>query len=240
MRRATHTRLSLTRAITLLGLSTALLLTLPAQADTDRYNQVSLRAEAQQAVNNDTLTVILYAEEQHADPSRLAEQITQRLNKGLDRAREVDGVQVASGNRRSHPVYDDKRNNITGWRERAEIRLESSDFAALSSLTGELLQDLSLSGMQFSLSPEARQSSEEALIGDAIDAFRQRADLVTEKLGGSGYKIVSLNLHTQSPGPIYPRNAMLMRSEADSTAPNVEAGEASVSVQADGVIEIQH
>ncbi|MCL5042264.1 MAG: SIMPL domain-containing protein [Gammaproteobacteria bacterium] len=157
----------------------------------------------------------------------------------MDRAREVDGIQVASGNRRSHPVYDDKRNNITGWRERAELRLESSDFAALSSLTGELLRDLSLSGMQFSLSADARQRSEEALIGEAIDAFRQRASLVTEKLGGSDYQIVSLNLHTQSAGPVYPRSAMLMRSEADTTAPNMEAGEASVSVQADGVIEIR-
>ncbi len=239
MRRAFHTRLPLTRAIAMFCMSAALLLTLPAQADTQRYNQISLRAEAQQAVNNDTLTVILYAEEQHADPTRLAERITQRLNEGLERARAVEGVQVSSGNRRSHPVYDDK-NSITGWRERAEIRLESNDFAALATLTGDLLKGLSLSGMQFSLSPEARQSSEEELIGDAIDAFRQRASLVTEKLGGSDYKIVNLNLHTQSPGPIYPRNAMLMRSEADSTAPNVEAGEASVSVQADGVIEIRY
>ncbi|SDU24736.1 SIMPL domain-containing protein [Halopseudomonas salegens] len=239
MRPAPFTRNTLTRTTAVIGLLASLLLTLPAQAETTRYNQISLRAEAQQAINNDTLSVVLYAEEQHADPATLAERISQRVNQALDTAREVEGVQVASGSRRSHPVYDDKRKNIVAWRERAEIRLESNDFATLSILTGELLTDLSLSGMQFSLSPAARQASEDALLADAIDAFRQRADLVTEQLGGSGYQIVSLNLQTQSAGPHYPRAATMMRAEADSVTPDLEAGEASVSVHADGVIEVE-
>lgn len=230
----------LATSLPLLAALVASLVSLPANAGEGSYNQVSLRAEVQQAVNNDTLNVVLYAEEQHSDPARLAETISQRINQAIEQARETDGVVVASGNRRSHPVYDDQHKAIIAWRERAELRLESKDIAALSALTGELLNELSLSSMQFSLSAEARQTTENALISEAIDAFRQRANLVSKHLGGSGYTIVRLDLQTQSAGPGYPRGAMLMRAEADSVTPSLEAGEASVSVQADGVIEVEY
>ncbi len=63
------------------------------------------------------------------------------MNKALDQARQVKDVTLRQGSRNSYPIYDSKDQKITGWRRRAELRLESSDFAALSKLTGELLGD---------------------------------------------------------------------------------------------------
>ena len=42
-------------------------------ANEQPYNQVSLRAEAQQEVAHDQMQVILYTEAQDTDPARLAE-----------------------------------------------------------------------------------------------------------------------------------------------------------------------
>lgn len=205
------------------------------------YNQVSLRAEVQRSVNNDTLTVVLFTEAQDRDPAELANRITATLNKGLEIARGNSAVKVSSGSRYSQPVYNDSRENIVAWRERGEIRLEGTDFAQVSAVTGDLLGTLNLASMEFSLSPTSRSAAEDKLIKEAIDAFRQRADIATESLGGSGYKIVQLNLNTQfmTPRPYMQVSKMARAADAEMAAPAVEGGEADVSVNADGVIEIQ-
>lgn len=205
------------------------------------YNQVSLRADVQQSVNNDTLTVVLFTEEQDTDPAKLASRITATLNKGLETARKNNSIKVASGNRVSQPVYDEKRQNIVAWRERGEIRLEGTDFAQVSTVTGNLLGDLSLDSMTFSLSPDSRATTEDSLIKAAIDAFKRRADIATQSLGGEGYRIVQLNLNTQfmSPRPYMRASSMAMVADAKMATPAVEGGEADVTVNADGVIEVQ-
>jgi predicted secreted protein len=160
----------------------------------------------------------------------------------LGQARQVKDITIRQGNRNSYPIYDDKGQKITGWRERAELRLESADFAALSKLTGEMLgSDMKMGGMDFSISKPARKTSEDALLKDAVAAFKTRAQLVTDALGGSGYKLVNLNLNTQGYPQPYMRGPVMMMKAARADAaptPEVEAGTAEVSVTADGVIEV--
>ncbi|MCF5628459.1 DUF541 domain-containing protein [Pseudomonas syringae] len=220
----------------------AALSSLPAMAEEARYNQISLRAEVNQEVQRDLMLVTLYTEAQDSDPAKLAAQITETLNKALGQARQVKDVKIRQGSRNSYPVYADKGQKITGWRERAELRLESADFAVLSKLTGEMLTDLKMGGMDFSISPSTRKTSEDALLKDAVTAFKARAQLVTEALGGTGYKLVNLNLNTSGyPQPYLRAPVMMMAksSRADSApTPDVEAGTSQVSVAADGVIEV--
>ncbi|MBC3956207.1 MULTISPECIES: SIMPL domain-containing protein [Pseudomonas] len=228
-------------ALTLFALTAAALSSLPAMAEEARYNQISLRAEVNQEVQRDLMLVTLYTEAQDSDPAKLAAQITETLNKSLGQARQVKDVKISQGSRNSYPIYSDKGGKITGWRERAELRLESADFAALSKLTGELLGDLKMGGMDFSISPSTRKASEDTLLKDAVTAFKARAQLVTEALGGTGYKLVTLNLNTSGyPQPYLRAPVMMMKaSREDATpTPDVEAGTSQVSVAADGVIEV--
>ena len=230
------------RSFLMLPLLAGLTFTGHAMAAPLNYHQVSLRAEVQQSVNNDTLTVTLFVEDQDTDAAKLANRITTRLNQGLETARKNSNIRVSSGNRYSQPVYDEKRTEIQAWRERGEIRLEGTDFASISGTMADLLGTLNLGSMQFSLSPASRSATEDELIKRAIDAFRQRADIATQGLGGNGYRVVQLNLNTQfmSPRP-YALSAARMSVAADAqmAAPAVEGGEADVQVSADGVIEVQ-
>ena len=148
---------------------------LPAIADEQHYNQVSLRAEVSSEVAHDRMHVTLYSEAQNQDPAQLAAETTRTLNEALRHARKSEGVIVSQGSRSSYPVYEEKGQQITGWRERAELRLESGDFAKLSSLTAELMQTLKMSGMHFSVSDPIRKQNEDALLKDAVAAFRARA-----------------------------------------------------------------
>jgi len=212
---------------------------LPAVAEEQHYNQIALRAEANSEVARDRMHVTLYTEAQHKEPAKLAAQTTQAINKALQQARQVKGVSVSQGSRSSYPVYEEKGQQITAWRERAELRLESGDFAALSKLTADLMQDLKMGGMHFSVSDSIRQQNEDALLKDAVAAFRARAQLATEALGGSDYKIVSLNLN--SGGNYQPEmmRSVSMKSMDAMPTPDVEAGTRQISISADGVIEVQ-
>lgn len=223
--------------------SAAALANVPAFADDVHYNQVSVRAEVNQEVQRDLMTVTVYTESQNADPAKLAAGITETVNKALGDARQVKEVTIRQGSRNSYPIYDDKGQKITGWRERAELRLESSDFAALSKLTGDLLSgDMKMGGMDFSISDPARKASEDTLLKTAVTAFKARAQLVTEALGGSSYKLVNLNLNTSGYPQPYMRPPAMMMMKADradaAPTPQVEAGTTQVSVTADGLIEV--
>lgn len=225
----------------LLALGVAALSSAPAMAEDVHYNQISVRAEVDQEVARDLMNVTLYSESQNTDPARLAAEITETLNKALAQARQVNGVTIRQGNRSSYPIYDDKGQKITGWRERAELRLESADFAALSRLTGEMLGDMKMGGMDFSIAKPTRKTSEDALLKDAVTAFRARAQLLTEALGGTGYKVINLNFNTSGFPQPYMRAPVMMMKAARSDAaptPDVEAGTSQVTVTADGVIEV--
>jgi len=232
---------SLTRLAATLALSLGAFASLPAVADETSYNQVALRAAVSQEVAHDLMHVTLYSEAQNSDPAQLAAEITRTLNAAVERARKVKGVTLSQGSRNSYPVYDDKGQQITAWRERAELRLESADFAALSKLTGELLQDMKMGSMDFAIADPTRKKTEDALLKDAVAAFKARAQLATEALGGTGYKLVRLGLNSagfQPPRPMHMERAMKGSMMDSSPTPEIEAGTSDVTMDAEGVIEV--
>lgn len=234
--------MKLLRATPLALLITGLATSTPGFASEQTYNQISLRAEASQEVAHDQMQVILYTEEQDTDPARLASKVTKTLNAALEQARKHTKISVKLGNRSSYPVHDSKGQKITAWRERAEVRLESTEFSELSALTGELLQSLKMADMQFSIAAKTRISNEDELLKEAISAFQARAKLVSEAFGSSSYKVVNLNLNSNgfSSPPIYGRAGKMLSAmmTEDAAVPEIEAGSSQVSIVADGVIEI--
>jgi predicted secreted protein len=230
-----RTRIAAVVSLGLAALSSAVM------ADEARYNQIALRTEVSQTVAHDLMQVTLYSEAQDKDPAKLAAGITNTINEALQQARKSTGVTISLGSRNSYPVYDDKQ-RISAWRERAEIRLESADFATLSKLTGELLQQLKMAEMSFSVAKPTQKKTEEALLQDAVNAFKARAQLATTALGGKDYKLVSLSLNGggfHNPRPMHMQMDSSMSMAKSAPAPEIEAGNSQVSVSADGVIEVQ-
>lgn len=229
----------------LFGLAAGFLLSLAAQTTLAQptYNQISLRAEASTEVAHDLMQVILYTEAQNSDAALLAQQITQTLNQAITYSKQANNVKISLGSRHSQPVHKDKSKQIIAWRERAELRLESTDFSQLSSLTGKLLQDLNMASMRFAIASQTRINSENQLLSQAIEAFTARANLATETLGAQKYTLVRLNLSTQGGyrPPMY-RSAVTMKASADEShsTPVIEAGTSELRMIAEGTIEVQY
>jgi predicted secreted protein len=214
----------------------------PAAAQTlsERYNTIELSAEAQREVANDTLSAALYMEANGATAAEVANTLNRAINDALKQSAEVKAVRARSGNNQTWPLYN-KAQQITGWRGRAEIRLESRDFTAAAALVGRLQSTLQLASLQFSVSPEARKAAENELITEAVAAFRARADVVRQALAGKGYKLRRLAISTGGfapPRPLMAR-AMAAASAAEVAAPQFEGGMSQVTVTASGAVEIE-
>ena len=205
-----------------------------------KYNTVDLQADAQREVGNDTLNAVLFVELSEADAAKLADALNRIAAEAVATAREFKSVKARSGNNQTYPVYD-RSQRLTGWRGRAELRLESRDFPAAAALIGRLQSRLQLGQISFSVSPEVRKSAENEIIGEAINAFRARAEIVRASLGGRGYKIRRLAVNTGG-GFMPPRPLMARASVAggESVAPPpLEGGVSQITVSVSGTIEVE-
>jgi predicted secreted protein len=209
-------------------------------AEPVQYNMITLSAEARRDVPNDQATAVMFVEYSDADAAVLADKVNRVVGEGLKQAKAYSTVRSSVGGNSTYPVYT-SNNKTDGWRARAEIRLESSDIPKLAELIGKLQGAMQLGGLSFSIAAEHRDHEQTELIDQAIAAFRARADMVRKSLGGTQYKLVSMNINTQGNAP----SPRFMALRADSkfasspTAPVLDAGQTPLSVEINGTVQIQ-
>jgi predicted secreted protein len=120
---------------------------------------------------------------------------------------------------------------------RSELRLESTDTAAMSELVGKLQETLALAQLSMEPAPETRRKAVADVTVDALRAFEVRARLIADTLGRR-YRIAHLSVadHGLQPPPMPRMRAAVMAAEA-APAP-LEGGESRVSVHVSGRIEL--
>ena len=209
------------------------LLSLPALAENQRYDQVDFSSSVEQEVANDLMTATMSVEVNGAKAADVARQINTTLNAALRKAAAFSSIKASSGNQRTYPVYGKSNRQLESWRGHAEIRLESRDFEKMGELIAQLQQNMQLQDVQFSISTEIRQQVEDALIAKAIAAFKQRAKKVATAMGGMGYKIIHISINNGG----YPR-PMLAMAKAAIPAPQFAGGESAMTVQVSGTIQV--
>jgi predicted secreted protein len=201
-------------------------------------NVVSLEASAVEEVPTDTLTITLFTEEQGPDATTLAAKVNARLDQALATAKREAAVEARSGSYQTNPLYD-RANQITGWRIRAEMTLESRDFKAAGALAGRLQPAMKLSAMTFSLSHEAREKAEGELLTQALGKFQHKAQAIARTLGFPGYtlgQIAVRNDGTLRPPIAYRGMAAAMADVAAAPPVPTEGGTNRVTVTVSGSV----
>ncbi len=205
----------------------------------DPKNRVSFSVERSREVANDWVTAVVAKTDEDSDAARLADRVNTAVNEALAIAKQAKGVQVKSGGYSTQPVHD-RDGKIARWAASQELILESSDVEAVSQLVGKLQSKLLLRSIAFSVSPETRRKAEDALIGDALTAFQERAKRVQTGLGARDYELVSLSLQTPGGGPPVPMYARAEMAMMDKVAaPSFESGQSTLAVRVDATIEIE-
>ncbi|MBN2108487.1 MAG: SIMPL domain-containing protein, partial [Deltaproteobacteria bacterium] len=91
------------------------------------YILIDFSVQARRDVGNDLMQATLFAESVGSNPAELAAIVNKRLGAAVAQAKTVQGVKVESGSYHSWANY--QKGKQDGWRTRAELRLESRDFA---------------------------------------------------------------------------------------------------------------
>ena len=223
-------------------LAAILTLAAPVHAQTSQqpfFNVVTLEASATAEVPTDTLTITLFTEEQGADPTDLAARVNTRLEQALAKAKSETAVQSHSGNYQTNPLYD-RANQVTGWRIRAELTLESRDFKAAGALASRLQPAMKLSSMTFSLSRAAREKAEAALLTEALTKYQAKAQVIAKTLGFPGYTLSQVGVRSDFPivQPVAYRGVAMaaMADAAPAPAIPAEGGKNAVTVTVTGSV----
>lgn len=201
------------------------------------YDRINFQVSAEAEVANDTLIAVMYSERSGQKASRIADEVNRDISWAVDLARQSDSVKVQTLHYRQDPLYSNQ--SIRGWRVRQSIRLESREPEALSTLIGELQQHLSIASLRYTVSPARRDEVESRLISEAMNRFRSRGEQIKAELGRTDYRIVNINVNTSghSLAPVRMR-ATAMMDEGAVSAPTIEPGVQTVSVQVSGTIEL--
>jgi len=201
------------------------------------YNQISLEASASADVDNDTMIVSLYVQEEGSKAASLSNKVNKKINWALQKLKQHKSIKVETESYSTTPVYNN--NQIIAWRVRQSIKLESINMPLMSEVLGELQTELKLAGISFDVSRAKRELETQALIDQALAAYDKRARQISKQLQRDGYKIVTMHVST-SANPIQHRyrKSMAVMSEA-SAAPDISAGDRTLKVRVNGTIELE-
>lgn len=222
-----------------LGAAKAQPVTIPVPA-----NVVQLDASGFKEVPQDWLTTRLSTTESGADAVTVQNQLKLAIESALAvaRAQAQPGLlEVRTGQFSLYPRYG-SAGKINGWQGTTELVLEGRDFARISSTAGKI-PTLTMGGVSFSLSREARQQLESEVQAQAIERFKARAAEVAKGFGFSGYTLREVAISSADSGGdvvVRPRVMAMEAKAAMSDAPvPVEAGKSMVNVTVSGSIQLR-
>ena len=92
------------------------LLSAPALADDQRYDQVDFSSKAEQQVANDLMSATMSVEINGTRAADVAGQINTTLNAALKTAAAFSGIKASSGNQHTYPVYGKDNRKLESWR----------------------------------------------------------------------------------------------------------------------------
>lgn len=212
------------------------------------YNIVSLNETVSQNIERDMMEVRLMIQEEDTDPARLANTVTQKTNQVLAKIKKNGDFNATLTDRNS---YQTNRQNPSNnkktdyfWQEQVTISIKSKNFAELNKLVASVQNVARLQGVTFSVSKEKLKSVEEGLTKEAIEQFRKRATMISKALGGSGYKIVDMNVgSTGGAMPVsYRNNSVMLKgavaASADMAIPESASGEHELTFGVSGSIQV--
>lgn len=206
---------------------------------TDNRPAVQLEASALREVPEDTAHATLFVEKEHASAAMAQQLVSQVLSAALAKAKKDKDVSVKTGRTATYAVYG-KDNRITAWRVRGELVLESKKVAELSQTVTAMTETMSIANMWFSLSTEAQRKVQEELQGEAVVAFKEKAETATRQFGFARYALSEARIAVSGQNVRFHEGVMQL-SRAKSASANVpmEAGKTTVSVSVAGTIRLE-
>ncbi|MCL1124100.1 SIMPL domain-containing protein [Shewanella surugensis] len=198
------------------------------------YNLYHISTIARTDVSNDIMKVTLLASSQSQDAAQANDKVNKQMASALKSLSKTDEIKYATTNYQTRPIYKDQQ--IVAWKTSQQLELTSKNMPSLTQEIGQLQNKLNITAIGFEISPFVRQETQNQLSVDALNQFKQQAELIQKNMGASDFQIVTVNINTGNQHASYPRT--LMKSEMALSTPVVKGGTSTVNVEASGQIQL--
>lgn len=203
---------------------------------------VQLSQDAVRRVEADRTRVTLLVEEHGGDPAAVQDRINRRMADALSLADAVVGLEVETGR---YSVYRDQttkpergNGDAEQWRGRQTLVVTGADAARLLTLVGKLQErGLAVVDMSHFVADETARALTDELLGQALQAARERAAVIGERLGKPTIRFAEVNLRADQGGA----RPMMMAARAEAAGaapPAARPGLRDVRVVVDVTIEL--
>lgn len=201
------------------------------------FNVVNLQAQAEREIPNDQMTVVLVSEHEGSKPADVSREINRDMQWALDIINEYSEVDSKTGNYRTYPIYN--KQTITGWRSSQQVELRSENMESLTELTGRLQERLQVRQMAFTPTDATRKRHENALIEEAMMAFRERIGIIGKHMDQKNHRIVNIHINSggHQPPVMFERAAMKSMAMDSGGTPAVDAGMSKITVTVSGSVQ---
>ena len=206
-------------------------------------NQVlHLSASAQTEVPQDWLVINLSVQKEGLQAPAVQKQLNATLSSALAVATpmaKAGALEVKTGDMNVSPRYG-RDGKMNGWVGSAQLVLQGRDAEQITTLAGRLLE-LTVSQIDWRLSPEQKTAAEARIQAEAVANFQSKAQSLTKQFGFAAYTLREVRVSTQEAGEglVMPRIAM---AQMDASAPMpmpALAGKSRVVVSISGSIQLR-
>ena len=215
-------------------------LSLPALANDQAYNRISFNSEVRSEIANDEIRATMSKTAQASTAAAIAKELNSSVNAAMQIAKRYPEVTVTTGAQSTYPRYANNSTKIIGFTGSVSINIKSNNFEKASQLIADLQSTMVMENISFGISDKLRDSEEKRLRLEAIKRFKEEATTISQAFGSSSYKIVNVSLGGNN--HYYPQPVMASMKAMDAApvieAQNFEAGNTTLSYNANGTIEI--
>ncbi|ADU67303.1 protein of unknown function DUF541 [Desulfurispirillum indicum S5] len=205
-------------------------------------NMIQFEVSAEGEVENDTITVMLRYQTQSAQPSVAADEVNRTMEWMQRQLGSFADVKSRHRGYRTTPLpqsAEQRGREPIIWQVQQEVELRSTNIVQMQQAIARLQERLAVTSVVFSPSPQLHDRQSDALTRQALQKFRQQAELIRKELGARSYRLGQLHVNSYSQEP--PRDMFLQRSSAEVSTmsiapPAMESGSSRIQVRVGGSI----
>lgn len=204
---------------------------------------VTVSAVGSVTAPNDEAQLVFGYEEQGKDKALLASNVNQRLKQGIGVLKKAcPNAQLTLESYRTIAVYEERNTALankrepqqTGWRVSQQVRLVTSDLAALPAVVAAAQKVLALSEVHFGLSEEATGKMEQRRVEAAYQSLEQRVAFIAGAMRrqAGDYKLESLDFTQPNIERVVVTGSRLRRQDlTEVEEPSLLPGETRLQLQ---------
>lgn len=202
--------------------------------------QFHFATQVSRTVDNDLMQAVVFSRKTGKSLPELRQGVSSSLNKVLESTKQQPSIEVQAEGVTNYANYDNK-GKVDGWVAEGRISLKSKDFEAMAKVLENLGENVAISDISFSVSPEKMVALEDEMTAEAIKQFQHKAEVVRKSLNAKNYRLANVDLDTPNganQGDYLRPEAYMAKSAMAESAMPMESGKTTVSAEAKGSIVI--